>query len=144
MRLRCSDVLPDGWHCSVFALASGRQLQVDQHGGVQRVFTVARDGACAGALCVAHEMGDNPKYVPRGLSKSDAAKQRRSIERGEDRPKVDYPYRRSKWVRMYEEQHGQPITNLSYIDRNLLTRAGARRVLDKGRAPARVSRFLSM
>jgi len=115
------DPLPDGWACTVWQLPSGARLQVDEKDRCQRVFVVAP------------KMALNPKYVPRGLSKADAAAQRRSIERGEDRPQVDYPYRRSKWVRKYEQEHGEPITNLSYIDRHLMTRAGARKVLDKGR-----------
>lgn len=76
---------------------------------------------------------DKPKYVPSSLSRADAAAQRRSIARGEHRPKVDYPYRRSKWVRRFEDEHGTPITNASYINKHLMTVAGQRRVLEKGR-----------
>ena len=74
------------------------------------------------------------KYVPKGLSESDARKQRRSIREGTPRPRVDYPYKRSKWVRAFEERYGEPITNMSFVDRHLMTRTGAQHVLDKGMA----------
>ena len=73
------------------------------------------------------------KYLPKSLSPEDRAKQRRSIEEQTDRPRVDYPERRSKWVVAFERKHGTPITNDRYINAHLLTHAGIRRVLDKGR-----------
>lgn len=73
------------------------------------------------------------KYLPKSLSPEDRAKQRRSIEEQTDRPRVDYPERRSKWVVAFERKYGTPITNDRYINTHLLTHAGIRRVLDKGR-----------
>ena len=71
--------------------------------------------------------------MPRSLSRSDRAKQRRSIERGTTRPRVKYRSRRSPWVRKFEDRYGESITNKSFIDRNIITRAGQERILDTGR-----------
>ena len=74
------------------------------------------------------------KYLPRSLSRRDRAAQRRSIERGTDRPYVkSYKSRRSPWVRKFEQRYGVPITNKSWIHDNIITRAGQNKILSKGR-----------
>lgn len=73
------------------------------------------------------------QYLPASLTPGDRARQRRSILDGTDRPKVDYPKRRSKWVVAFEREHGRTIMDDRYINTHLLTHAGIRRVLDKGR-----------
>ena len=49
------------------------------------------------------------KYVPKGLSKEDKEKQIKSIKSGtlEDRPKVDYPTRRSQHVVAFEKKYNK-------------------------------------
>ena len=74
------------------------------------------------------------QYLPRSLSRRDRQRQRRSIERGTDRPKVkSYTSRRSQWVKKFENKYGESITNKTWIHNNLLTRTGQDKVLSKGR-----------
>ena len=72
------------------------------------------------------------KYVPKSLSKADAAKQRESIMSQTARPKVKYRTRRSPWVKKFEAKYGKKITNDTFIDKNIITRAGIAKILDKG------------
>ena len=73
------------------------------------------------------------KYVPKSLSRADAAKQRESIMSQTARPKVKYRTRRSPWVKKFEAKYGKKITNDTFIDKNIITRAGIAKILDKGR-----------
>ena len=52
MRLHCQDVMPDGWACTVYKLPSGARLQVDELGGVQRVYIVRSTEDWDAAVCV--------------------------------------------------------------------------------------------
>lgn len=75
------------------------------------------------------------KYIPNYLTKADARRQRRSIRLGKDRPKLkSAKTRRSSWAVKYENKYGRPITDLNFVHKNILTRAGTKKVLDKGRA----------
>lgn len=47
------------------------------------------------------------KYIPEGLSKSDKEKQIKSIRLQTDRPKVNYPKRKSKWTAMAHRYFGK-------------------------------------
>lgn len=71
-------------------------------------------------------------YVPPGLSESDKKKQIKSILEGQDRPKVDYPSIRSKWVQQFEKKYGKKITNRTFIDKHFITKTGIQKILDKG------------
>lgn len=75
------------------------------------------------------------KYVPKGLSKADKAKQVSSIKKGTDRPKLKSapPRKRSGHVVAFEKKYGTKITNDSFISKNILKREGIRQVLSKGR-----------
>ena len=75
------------------------------------------------------------KYVPKGLSKADKAKQVSSIKKGTDRPKLKSapPSKRSGHVVAFEKKYGTKITNDSFISKNILKREGIRQVLTKGR-----------
>jgi len=75
------------------------------------------------------------KYVPKGLSKADKAKQVASIKKGTDRPKLKSAPKtqRSKHVVDFEKKYGTKITNDSFISKNLLKREGIKQVLSKGR-----------
>ena len=74
------------------------------------------------------------KYVPASLSATDARRQLLSIAYGSQRPAVAHRRRRSTWAARFERRYGVPITNDAWIDRHLMTRAGIRRVLNRGRA----------
>lgn len=76
----------------------------------------------------------NPKYVPKGLSKEDKAKQIKSIKEGKDRPKVNYPSKRSQWVVKFEKRYGTKITDDKFISKNIMLQAGINQILSKGRA----------
>ena len=75
----------------------------------------------------------NPKYVPKGLSKEDKAKQVKSIKEGKDRPKVKYPHKRSSYVEKFEKKYGTKITNDSFISKNIISQTGINQILSKGR-----------
>ena len=72
------------------------------------------------------------KYVPKSLSKEDKKKQEKSIREGKDRPKVDYKSKRSKHVVAFEKKYGEKITNDSFISKNIISKTGIDKILDKG------------
>ena len=74
----------------------------------------------------------NEKYVPKSLSKTDKAKQVKSIKEGKDRPKVDYKTKRSSHTVKYEKKYGRPITDLQYIYKNIISKTGVDKIMDKG------------
>ena len=75
------------------------------------------------------------KYIPKGLSKKDKEKQLKSIFEGKTRPKLSSapPKKRSPFVERFKKKYGVPITDLDWIDKNLLAREGIDQVLKKGR-----------
>lgn len=77
----------------------------------------------------------NPKYVPKELSKKDKEKQVKSIKEGKDRPKVEsFKSKRSGWVKKFEDKYKTKITNKSFISKNIISRTGIEKILDKGMA----------
>jgi len=78
----------------------------------------------------------NKKYVPESLSKKDKAKQVKSIKSGtlEDRPKVDYPEKRSQHVIKFEKKYNRKITDLNYIYKNIISKTGVERIFEKALA----------
>jgi len=74
----------------------------------------------------------NPKYVPKGLSKEDKAKQTKSIKEGKDRPKVNYPSKRSQWVVKFEKRYGTKITDDKFISKNIISQVGINLIIKKG------------
>lgn len=74
----------------------------------------------------------NPKYVPKGLSAKDKKKQEKSIKEGKDRPKVDYKTKRSSHVVKFEKKYGTKITNKSFIYKNIISKTGVDKILEKG------------
>ena len=77
---------------------------------------------------------DIPKqYVPDVLSPADKRKQIRSIKEKRDRPKVDYPKKRSKWTLMAERYFGK-APSIDDIAKELkVEKAGLEEILEKGR-----------
>ena len=74
----------------------------------------------------------NKTYVPDKLSSSDKKKQIKSIKEGKDRPKVDYKTRRSSHVIKFEKKYGTTIKDLQFIYKNIITKTGVEKILDKG------------
>ena len=78
-------------------------------------------------------MSDLPKkYVPDKLSPSDKKKQIKSIKEGKDRPKVDYKTKRSTHVVKFEKKYNTTIKDLPFIYKNIITKTGVDKILDKG------------
>ena len=61
------------------------------------------------------------QYLPKGLTKEDRAKQKKSIEEGKMRPKVEsFKSKRSSHVVKFEKKYGVKITNDTFIDKNII------------------------
>ena len=76
----------------------------------------------------------NPKYVPKSLTPSDRKKQVKSIKEGKDRPKVkSFTSRRSPWVKKFEDKYKTKISDFKFISQNIISRAGIKKILHKGR-----------
>ena len=74
------------------------------------------------------------KYVPDSLSESDKKKQEKSIRDKTDRPKTDYKTRRSSHVVSFENKFGKKITDTTFISKNIISKTGIDKILDKGMA----------
>lgn len=74
------------------------------------------------------------KYVPDSLSESDKKKQEKSIREGKDRPKTDYKTRRSSHVVAFEKKYGTKISDKEFISKNIISKTGIDKIMDKGMA----------
>jgi len=74
----------------------------------------------------------NKKYVPESLSEADKKKQIKSIKESTDRPKVDYKTKRSSHVIAFEKKYGEKITNDAFIAKNIISKTGIDKILEKG------------
>tara|TARA_S200002703_G_scaffold26662_2_gene22940 strand:- start:2407 stop:2787 length:381 start_codon:yes stop_codon:yes gene_type:complete len=75
------------------------------------------------------------KYLPDTLTKEDREKQKKSIEEGKDRPKVDsYKSKRSKFVVAFEKKYDTVITDDDFISKNIISKEGIKQILAKGMA----------
>tara|TARA_R100000654_G_scaffold32892_5_gene57930 strand:- start:6552 stop:6971 length:420 start_codon:yes stop_codon:yes gene_type:complete len=74
------------------------------------------------------------KYLPASLSKEDRAKQLKSIKEGTKRPKVDFDSKRSSHVKKFEEKYGKKISNIKFINDNILKKKGQELIIKKGMA----------
>ena len=73
-------------------------------------------------------------YVPKSLTKADREKQIKSIKEGKDRPKVkSFQSKRSSWVEKFEKKYGYKISNTSRISKEIISKTGIDKILDKGR-----------
>tara|TARA_A100000171_G_C2118216_1_gene139132 strand:- start:691 stop:1080 length:390 start_codon:yes stop_codon:yes gene_type:complete len=73
------------------------------------------------------------QYLPDSLSKADRAKQKKSIEEGKARPKVkSFKSKRSSHVERFEKRYGYKISNLTRISKEIISRTGINKILDKG------------
>ena len=80
------------------------------------------------------ETGLNQKYVPKGLTKADKAKQVKSIKEGTDRPKLKSAPspKRSSLVVRFEKKYGKKISDLDWISKNIIRRPGINQIMKKG------------
>ena len=76
---------------------------------------------------------ENKKYVPDSLSKSDKKKQIKSIKDKKERPKLkSFESKRSPWVKKFEDKYGFKITNDSRISKEIISKTGINKILDRG------------
>lgn len=75
------------------------------------------------------------QYLPKSLTPADRKKQKESIVKKKARPKVDsFKSQRSSYVIKFEKKYGTKITNDDFINKNIITRTGIKKILDKGMA----------
>ena len=76
---------------------------------------------------------ENKKYVPDSLSKSDKKKQIKSIKDKKERPKLkSFESKRSPWVKKFEDKYLFKITNDSRISKEIISKTGINKILDRG------------
>ena len=74
-------------------------------------------------------------YVPKTLSESDKKKQIKSIKEKTERPKIkSFQSRRSSWTEKFEKKYGYKITNDSQISKNIISKTGIKKILERGMA----------
>jgi len=74
------------------------------------------------------------QYAPKSLTPADKKKQIKSIKEGKDRPKVkSFTSKRSSWASKFENKYGTKISNTSFISKNIISKTGIDKILDKGR-----------
>ena len=76
----------------------------------------------------------NPKYLPKSLTAADRKKQLRSIQAGTDRPKLkSFKSKRSSHAVNFENKYKTKITDLNFINKNIIKTEGINEILAKGR-----------
>lgn len=73
-----------------------------------------------------------PAHYLKGLKGKDREKQIKSIFEGKDRPKTAFKSQRSGWVKKFEDKYGVKISNKEWIHKNIITRTGQQKIIDKG------------
>ena len=74
-------------------------------------------------------------YVPKTLSESDKKKQIKSIKEKTERPKIkSFQSKRSSWTEKFEKKYGYKITNDSQISKNIISKTGIKKILERGMA----------
>lgn len=73
-----------------------------------------------------------PTYL-KGLKGAERQKQIKSIFEGKMRPKTSAPNKRSSWVKKFEDKYKTKITDKEFIHKNIITKTGQKKILDKGR-----------
>ena len=74
------------------------------------------------------------QYVPDSLSKGDKEKQKKSIIEKKKRPKVDFKSKPSSYVERFKKKYGKNMDNKKFINDNIITYAGQKKIIDKGMA----------
>jgi len=75
------------------------------------------------------------EYLPDKLTPSDKKKQIKSIKEGKDRPKLkSFQSKRSSWTEKFESKYGFKITNDNKISKEIISKTGIKKILDKGMA----------
>ena len=75
-----------------------------------------------------------PAQYLKGLKGEDRKKQIKSIFEGKVRPETKFKSKRSNWVKQFEDKYKTKITDKEYIHKNIITRTGQQKIIDKGAA----------
>tara|TARA_R110001632_G_scaffold227862_1_gene362680 strand:+ start:3271 stop:3675 length:405 start_codon:yes stop_codon:yes gene_type:complete len=73
-----------------------------------------------------------PETYVKGLTGEDRKKQIKSIFEGKKRPKTDFKSKRSSWVEKFEKKYGTKISDKEYINKNIITKTGQNKIINKG------------
>lgn len=82
------------------------------------------------------------KYTAR-LSRRDRSKQKKNLIKSRkmykkgiyvDRPELkSYPKKRGEWIVKFEKRYNRKITDKDFIDKNIISKKGQNKILNKGR-----------
>lgn len=72
------------------------------------------------------------KYLG-NLKGKDLQKQIKSIVEKKDRPKTNAKNTKSKYVIQFTKKYNEPITNKTFISKNIISNTGIEKILNKGR-----------
>lgn len=78
------------------------------------------------------ETRDIPANYLKGLNKTDRQKQIKSIFEGKLRPKTKAPEKKSSYVVKFEKKYNKKITDEDFIHKNIITRTGQKKIIEKG------------
>jgi len=73
-----------------------------------------------------------PSQYLKGLKGADRQKQIKSIIEQTERPKTDVKNKRSGWVKKFEDKYGHKISDKEWIHKNIITKTGQQKIIDKG------------
>ena len=73
-----------------------------------------------------------PASYIKGLNEADKKKQIKSIFEGKERPKTDFKSKRSGWAKKFEDKYKHKISDKEWIHKNIITRTGQKKIIDKG------------
>lgn len=73
------------------------------------------------------------EYAPKSLTPKERKAQIKSIKEGKDRPNQQKKTKRSSHVIAFEKKYGTTIMDNKFIYKNIITKTGADKILDKGR-----------
>lgn len=74
-----------------------------------------------------------PETYMKGLKGKEREKQIKSIFEGKDRPKTSVKSKRSSWVEKFEKKYKTKITDKEFIHKNIITKTGQKKIIDKGK-----------
>ena len=73
-----------------------------------------------------------PETYLAGLKGKERDAQIKSFFESKDRPKTKAPTKRSGWVSKFEKKYGVKINDKAFIHKNIITRTGQQKIIDKG------------
>tara|TARA_R110002126_G_scaffold267889_1_gene411336 strand:+ start:225 stop:629 length:405 start_codon:yes stop_codon:yes gene_type:complete len=74
-----------------------------------------------------------PATYLKGLKGAERKAQIKSFFEGKDRPKTKPKTKRSSWVEKFEKKHKTKINDKEYIHKNIITKTGQKKIMDKGK-----------